>query len=333
MYSLTKSSYVVQGVGIQIVCENCLQLPLSNYFNSLYEGKRREEIAPLKFEIYLVDDPPALPADSIQAIKSPSVTSYSNGTEINFVSKNCSIVCLNLITKNAKGFLNKGIFNDLMELYSLIGSPFVETLKYHGLYFLHSAALHYDGVGYLVSGDGGCGKTTTSLNLVREGFKYVSDDSLLLEELSQGIIVHPLYTNFHIDQDLVERFPALARGKNIQIPEGMKVSVDISQIFPGSFVPYIRPDVIIFPKLISNGESQLYALSQTEVYRKLLKQTVLAVDKEVSRNQLIALEKLVKQTVGFELLSGRDIYKDPKGLLPLIYQVNNQNGIREKIKV
>lgn len=333
MYSLTKSSYVVQGVRIQIVCENRLQLSLSNYFNSLYEGKRRQEIAPLKFEIYVVEEPPPLPADSIQAIKSPSITSYSNGKEIYFVSKDCSIVWLNLITKNAKGFLKKEILNDLIELHSLIGSPFVETLKYHGLYFLHSAALHCNGVGYLISADGGCGKTTTSLSLVREGFKYVSDDSLFFEELNGKIIVHPLYTNFHIDQDLAERFPEVARGKNLTIPEGIKVSVDISQIFLGSFIPRLRPDVIIFPKLTSNGESQLYTLSQMEVYRRLLKQTVLAVDKEVSRNQLKALEKLVKQTVGFELLSGRDIYEDPKGLLPLIYQVNNQNGIREKNKV
>ncbi len=185
----------------------------------------------------------------------------------------------------------------------------------------------------MFSGDGGCGKTTTALSLVYEGFKYVSDDALFLEELNGEIIVHPFYKKFNIDQDLAERFPDVARGKNLPIPEGSKVSVDISQIFPGSSIPYLRPDVIIFPKITSNGKSQLYPLNQMEAYKRLLKQTVLAVDQEVSRNQLKALEKLVKQTLGFELLSGRDIYKDPKRVISLICQVNGQNANRKENKV
>jgi hypothetical protein len=66
-----------------------------------------------------------------------------------------------------------------------------------------------------------------------------------------------------------------------------------------------------------------------EVYRRLLKQTILAVDKEVLRNHLKALEKLVKQTLGFELLSGRDIYEDPKKLTNLICHLSGLNGSRE----
>jgi len=321
---LTKSSYVVQGLNIHLLCENSLHLLISNYFNSLYRGKKRFVIKPLEFELnlYIVEEPPPIPANSVQAIKAPSVTSYSNGKEIYFTLKDGSIICLDPITRNAKGFLKKEILNDSIGLFSLIGAPLGETLKYHGLYFLHSAALYGNGMACMVSGDGGCGKTTTALSLVYEGFKYVSDDALFLEELNGEIIVHPLSKNFHLDQDLAERFPDITRGKNLPIPEGTKVSVDISQIFPGSFIPYLRPNVIIFPKITSNGKSQLYPLNQMEVYKRLLKRTILAVDKEVSRNQLKALEKLVKQTLGFELLSGRDIYKDPKRVISLICQVN-----------
>lgn len=316
------SSYSVRGVSVHVLCDDQLDLPISSYFNSLYMGKRRYDIKPLEFKLYIVEEPPPVPTNSVQAIKAPYVTSYSDGKEIYFTSEDGSIICLNPDTRGARGFLKKEILNDSLMLPSLIGASLTEALKYNGLYFLHSAALYGNGVGFLISGDGGCGKTTTSLSLVREGFKYVSDDSLFFEELNGEIVICPLYTSFHIDQDLVERFPEVAIGKNLPIPEGIKISVDISQIFPGSFIPYIRPDVIIFPKINSNLESQLHPISRMEVYRKLLKQTILTADKAVSKNQLKALEKLVKQTVGFELLSGRDIYEDPKKVISLIYQIN-----------
>jgi hypothetical protein len=140
----------------------------------------------------------------------------------------------------------------------------------------------------------------------------------VFEEVNREIIVHSFYKTFNVGQDLSERFPELVRGKNLPVPEGTKVSVDISQIFPDSFIPQLRPDVIFFPQITYNEKSQLYPISQREVYRRLLKQTVLAVDKEVSRNQLKALAKLVKQIVGLELLSGKDIYKDSKNLSILL---------------
>jgi hypothetical protein len=330
---LRKSSHVVQGVSVNVLCENQLDSFVSSCFNSLYRGEERSEIKPSEFELYIVGEPPPVPAGSARMIKTPFVTSYSNGEEIYFTSEDGSIICLNSNTRNAKGFIKKEILSDPIRLFSLIGFSIAEVLKYHNLYFLHSAALYRDGTGYLISGDGGCGKTTTSLSLVREGFKYASDDSLFIKEQNGEIVVCPLYTSFHIDQDLVERFPEIVGGKGLPIPDGVKVSVDISQVFPGSFISYMRPDVIIFPRINSKGESQLHPISRMEVYRRLLKQTVLAADKVVSRNQIRALEKLVKQTVGFELLSGSDIYEDSKRLIGFISQINGLNGNHKKGKV
>jgi hypothetical protein len=154
--------------------------------------------------------------------------------------------------------------------------------------------------------------------MVSEGFKYVSDDAILLEETNGDIMAHSLYSTFNIDRNIAERFPDVIKEEDIPDKKGAKVSVDISEIFPDSFIPYLRPDVIIFPKITSDRKSQVYPIGQMEVYARLLKQTILAVDKEVSRNQLKAIERLVKQTQGFDLLSGRDIYENPKLFISLI---------------
>jgi hypothetical protein len=322
---LTKGSYLVQGINIHILCQSNLQFLLSNYFNSLYRGKKRLEIKPLEFELDIVDEPPALPAQSTPVIKLPSITSYRNGEKIYFRSKNGSIISLDPTTRNVRGFLKEEALKDSMELFSLVCAPFVESLKYHGLYSLHSAALYGDEKGYLICGNSGCGKTTIALSLVSQGFKYVSDDFLILEELNGEIIVNSLFRSFNLDQKVAERFPEVALGEALEFSEGNKVSVDVSQIFLGSFVPCTMPDVIIFPRITPNRKSQIHPLNKKDVYARLLKQIILAVDNEVSKKQLGTLEKLVKQTIGFELLSGRDIYEEPRKLVDLLKHINLQN--------
>jgi hypothetical protein len=144
-----------------------------------------------------------------------------------------------------------------------------------------------------------------------------------LRDTNREIVVSPMYKHFHIDQDLAKRFPEIFAGRTLGIPEGTKVPIDVSSFFPDSFMPFLRPDVIIFPKITSNGISTLNQLPQTESYKRLLKQTVLAVENNISRDQLRTLERLIKQTRGFELLSGRDIFEDPKILIDLLDRVND----------
>ncbi|KHD07080.1 hypothetical protein PN36_04715 [Candidatus Thiomargarita nelsonii] len=45
----------------------------------------------------------------------------------------------------------------------------------------HAAALSYHGKGVIIAADSGCGKTTLTLALVRQGFKFLSDDVAALD--------------------------------------------------------------------------------------------------------------------------------------------------------
>jgi len=45
----------------------------------------------------------------------------------------------------------------------------------------HAAALEDHGKGVIIAADSGCGKTTLTLALVRQGFKFLSDDVAALE--------------------------------------------------------------------------------------------------------------------------------------------------------
>jgi len=275
-------------------------------------------IKPVSYEVSIVNDPPAIPAGAVRALKAPDISCYINGESIYYASEDGSVVHLDTVSRKVKGHLREKVMEDAIIIYALAGAPFSDILKYDSLYSLHSAALYHEGTGYLFSGDSGSGKTTSTLGLVAHGFKFTSDDVVLLEEVKGEVIAHSLTRTFNIDRMLGERFPNIVKAENLPVGPGHKITVNIEHVVPDSFVPHMRPDVIIYLKIISNGKSRFEPLNQVEVFRRLLKQTVLAADKRVSQNQIKTLGNLARQVRGFELLSGRDIYEDPGVLVGLM---------------
>jgi hypothetical protein len=139
-----------------------------------------------------------------------------------------------------------------------------------------------------------------------------------------GIIAHSLTKTFNVDRDLAGRFPGVVRQEMLPAERENKVLVRMEEHIPDSFIPLLRPDVIVFLQIIPDNKSNMYPLKQVDVFRRLLKQTVLAAEKDISQKQIIILGKLVRQVRGFELLSGRDIYREPMVLFNLIRETVEQ---------
>ena len=335
MHSAIQNTYAVQGKKIHLYGDLQLIGRVSDYLCLLYQGNVPRDAKPLQFELSVVEEVPNMPSDAFRIIEGPYISHFTSGEKILFVSKDgTSLISLDPVKGEAKGFIHREISQDADTFYSLVGSLLIETFKYEGLYFLHGACVYGNGKAYLFTGDSGAGKTTAAFSLVRQGFQYVSDDSLFFSERKRHIAVSPLYTHFHADENLGNRFPEISGGKKLQnFQEGIrKVRVNMSELYPDSFVPSLIPDYIIFPQILPLGESSLSPLNQMEVYTRLLKQTVLAVDTHISRNQLKALEKLVKQVRGFELITGQDMYEDPKILSDLLCEIESENGNSQEIQ-
>ncbi len=316
--------FLVQDLTVRVAVEEDLYPLVAGYFSSLCTQEGRPGKNSLDLGISIEKKPPSIPPDSVLAIRKPLTTSYIRGNEIYLTSADGSVIQLDTEVRKSRAIFSKEILNDKEKLFILLGGLLVEVLRYNGLHFLHSAAVKNNGISLLISGDGGSGKTTASLSLVNEGFKYVSDDSIFIREESAEIIVYPLYRAFNIDRDLSKRFPNLIKERIRPIPKGVKLSVDISKIYPYSFTPFMRPNVIIFPKITPLRKSAVHPLSQVEIYDRLLRQTVLAIDNEIAKNQLLSLETLVKQAAGYELLSGKDIYEDSSKYIDLITELEGQ---------
>jgi len=312
------STHTIQGMNIRLHCDYRLHSRISNYFNFFYKGETLRLIKPILYELSIVKDPPEVPAEAVRAVKAECVSCYKHGNIIYYASEDGSVVHLDPVSGTVRGYLREQVLDNAVALYSLAGAPFSDILKYNSLYSLHSAALSRNGTGYLFSGDSGSGKTTSTLGLVVNGFKYASDDVVLLEEVKGEVHAHSLTKTFNLDRKSGERFPGILKEEDLPVKPGAKVTVRIGEIIPDSFVPGIRPDVIIFLKIVSSEKSRIHPLKQLEVFRRLLKQSVPAADNEVSQRQLKILGKLARQARGFELLSGRDIYENPACLVSLI---------------
>lgn len=313
-----KSTHIIQGVNIRLSCDHRLHSRISNYFNFYYRGETPRLIKPVLYELSVVEIPPEIPAEAVRVLTSPHVTCFRHGKIIYYASEDGSVVNLDTVSRKIEGHLRERVLDNTITLYGLVGGPLADILKYDSLYSLHSAALCHKGTGYLFSGDSGSGKTTSTLGLVANGFKYASDDVVLLEELNGEVIANSLTSTFNVDRMLGARFPGIVKEKDLPAGPGPKITVNIEQVLPGSFVPRLRPDVIVSLKIIPDGKSRIQPLKQAEVFSRLLNQTVLAADKEVSQNHIKTLGKLARQARGFELLSGRDVYEDPGRLVDLI---------------
>jgi len=318
VYSLRTGLFVIQDLSVEILCEETAYSLVSNYFESICYRKINRKMKPLRLELHILDEPPSIPSDSVRGIQGPSVTTHARGNDIYLASLDGSLIHLDTVERKSKAYLKEAILTDTEKFFSLLGQLLVEALRYNDLHFLHAAALHSNGLGLLFSGDGGCGKTTNSLGLIQSGFHFVSDDSIFLENKDGKVIVHPLYKAFHIDRDVSRRFPELTEGTNHCIPPDNKLAIDVSQIYSGRFISTMTPNIIIFPKITFDAKSDIYPLTQIEVYSRLLTQIILAPQKTIVKKHLKLLEKLVTQTTGFELMTGKDVYEDPSKLIELI---------------
>jgi hypothetical protein len=318
-------SFLIQGLTINLHCERDLFSAVSKYFGSLCQGNICPSTEAVNLNLEIRDMPFPLPSDAVKAIKGPSITYYSTVDKIYFVSKTGSLISLDPVQRVAKGYLTYGLLNEPVDFFAFVVEPIAEMLKYSGLYFIHAAALCNSDISFMVSGESGSGKTTTSLSLVANGFRYVSDDTLFIRNLNEGVEVFPLYKSFNIDQDVARRFPKIFKDQQKPESKDIKIPMDISKIIPNSYVSSAKPDVIIFPRIISITKSEIRPVGHMEAYRRLLGQIILAIDKNIAKKQLHVLELLVKQTKGFELLSGKDLYENPCSILSIIGKLNEVN--------
>lgn len=210
-------------------------------------------------------------------------------------------------------------------LYVLVTWSLFLLLHPHRLYPLHAAALGRDGRGLLLVANSDCGKSTLAYSLVREGWRYLSDDMVLLRAGGPAVDAVPFRRRFGLDAVAGRFFPELARGGHgPQLVEEDKWSVDVERFAPGQAVDVLRPDVLVLPQIVDADESRVELAGPVDAHLALVRQSALTrLDPAATHAHVGALSRLVGQTRHYRLLAGRDIVRDParasRLLTPLLH--------------
>lgn len=200
---------------------------------------------------------------------------------------------------------------DLDLATGLVSIAVIELVSRRGLFGLHAAAVARDGVGYLFPGPSGSGKTSLCLALVRDGFRYVTDDFLLLTAGAGDIRCFPFFRTFNLDVAWATRFPELRFVQDLPLLPNGKRMFDPEQCYPGSRTVATRPARLLFPTIVTRAESTLRPISQRDALCRLLPQSRLSADPDTAEAHVRALAALARDCAAFEFQHGRDFLGAP----------------------
>ncbi|NVM52386.1 MAG: hypothetical protein HWN66_01700 [Candidatus Helarchaeota archaeon] len=86
---------------------------------------------------------------------------------------------------------------------------FSKTLLQKEIFRIHAACVSKDNEGMLICGSKSTGKTTLLMKLLRDGYKFVADDSAFVRFKKNGLICHPFPKTIKLNYEDLEKFPKL----------------------------------------------------------------------------------------------------------------------------
>ncbi|HSS20505.1 MAG TPA: hypothetical protein VLL54_10555 [Pyrinomonadaceae bacterium] len=202
------------------------------------------------------------------------------------------------------------------------------ALRRAGLYQFHSGCVLADenDSGVLIVGDSGSGKSTLTVSLLNEGWRFVSDDNLLLHDSQNGITAWALRQYFTFDEPTLRacnllRFADVIGSRLPSDPD--KLRFYARRAFPESFTETCVPGVILFPSISTEIKSRLESIKPADALMRLLRQCPWATcDAAAAPAHLALLAKLASQTRSYSLIAGSDVFANPNSITELLKTTN-----------
>jgi len=205
-------------------------------------------------------------------------------------------------------------------LAQVFAQAFAAALRRCGLFLLHSAGVRppkHDNA-LLIAGESGSGKTTLTCQLASRGWGYLSDDSMVLASGQHGVEAQGLRRFFALTEATMA---AVQLRKDSSDPKGngIKTRLAPQDVFPAGQIASAQIGAILFPAITQRPQSRMVRLSPSDVMARLLRFCPWACyDKPTATSYLGLLGQLARQTLAFDLFSGKDLLGDPDLTVDLI---------------
>ncbi|MBK9242585.1 MAG: hypothetical protein IPL75_20555 [Acidobacteria bacterium] len=159
--------------------------------------------------------------------------------------------------------------------YYVFEPVLLDVLKRCGVLAWHCAAVERGGFAALLPGVSGSGKSTTTLNLLSCGFRFIADDAAFLRVKGQALEVLGLDTSVYVTDRtlrlLPEWRPSVTAGRHRKGRQ-WKYQVDLSDRRSKRRTPAVAK-YLLFPKVSGGTATRLEKLKPADALLECLKQT------------------------------------------------------------
>lgn len=243
-----------------------------------------------------------------------------------FLSGAHTLVCLDAAAGWAEARFGPALAADTDALrQSALGTGVMSLLvlvRHHRLFPMHAAALAHPatGAGVLFTARGDSGKSTLAYSLARQGWRYLSDDSVLLRPAAEAVEAVAFRRAFTLDASARRLFPEVAAAWSALPGPEAKGAVAMERLYPDGAAERCVPRLVVFPELAEGqAESTLHPLSRAEAMHGVLSQCALVtLEPERAPAHLDAARRLVAQTRHLRLHAGRDVLENPQRVAALL---------------
>ena len=199
------------------------------------------------------------------------------------------------------------------------------ALRHFGLFHMHAATVVVpQGPSGLIVGQSGAGKTTTALALVRAGWSYLGDDSLLLRQApDRRVDLLGLPLDFHLANATAGAFPDLSPHLGEFIHENVpKRRLDPRAAGSRRLDHAQAPAAIVLPTIVRQPRSSLKRLPPAEAMSELLHASALLSIEGMAdaRAQVALLEALLSRASTWRLELGQDVLAEPALIARLLLE-------------
>jgi len=190
------------------------------------------------------------------------------------------------------------------------------ALRRAGAFELHCAAVTdpATSVSALIVGPSGSGKSTLALQLAESGWKFSSDDVVLLTVSDNLIEAFGLRNHFALTDETMARselagLDSVLSGRRVGTDN--KLSLPPEDFFPNQHVAKCVPELLIFAQRTEAPCSRFEELDQTQAMKRLLSMCPwTCLDLPMAQQFLDVLGRLSRQCRALVLYSGTDLLGD-----------------------
>jgi len=200
---------------------------------------------------------------------------------------------------------------------NVLGYLLPAALRRCRLFEIHAAGVVEpdSGTGFLLIGESSSGKSSLTIRLAGAGWKYLSDDMVVVSDTGDEIEALALRRIFSVSPTSVApcELPRLAEalGRTVRSHPN-KRRLEPSIVFPGKFTASTVPSVLCFVSIQEKERSEIIPISQPDAMIKLMKHCTWSCYDELGAHTFLkTLGRLVGQARSYELSAGSDILAQP----------------------